>query len=255
VIGQAVKETASLVDRRSFITTFLPSLLFCLLLAATWVVADEHSVSAALAWWTARKTSVQTTTLVVLLAVSALLTQMLQATRVPLLKSFEGHGTAPHLLGIAALGRAMHQRRFRRAPDPGSLQYPPPTRPEELQPTRLGNILRAGELYSLTRYGIDAIVVWPRLYHVLPDRLLSALTDARAQLELLLTVSFLGGTFSLTAGAWLYRASVSTTLVLGCFWGGALVAAVAYKTALSAAITYSHQVASAFDLHRHSLIA
>ena len=43
--------------------------------------------------------------------------------------------------------------------------------PEDVLPTRLGNVLRAAELYPLHRYGIDIAVLWTRLTMLLPDQL------------------------------------------------------------------------------------
>ena len=50
-------------------------------------------------------------------------------------------------------------------------------------PTRLGNILRAAESYPHDRYGADAVLTWPRLFPLLPDRLTASLTAARAEIE------------------------------------------------------------------------
>lgn len=40
---------------------------------------------------------------------------------------------------------------------------------DAILPTRFGNILRAAETHANTRYGIDAVPMWPRLSHVIPE--------------------------------------------------------------------------------------
>ncbi|WP_406097339.1 hypothetical protein [Streptomyces sp. NBC_01013] len=256
MLGRAVKEASGVVDRRLFITAFLPSLLFCAMLAATVTAARQHTFKASLDWWTTQGGSAQVLMLLTLFVSAALLAQILAVSRFLIVRGFEGHWTVLRSIRIAPLGLFLHRRRFTRAAtDPASLTYPPPTMAEEIQPTRLGNILRAGELYPLARYGIDAVLIWPRLFHVLPERLLSLLIDARAQLELMLTVSSLSGTFSLVAGGYTYWASDSTTLFLGCLWGGAGLAWLSYRASLSIAVAYAQQIAVAFDLYRNDLIA
>lgn len=58
-----------------------------------------------------------------------------------------------------------------------------PARPNEVLPTRIGNILRAAETRPYHRYGLDAVIVWPRLWLVLPDLVRHELTGARGSLD------------------------------------------------------------------------
>lgn len=55
--------------------------------------------------------------------------------------------------------------------------------PNQLMPTRLGNILRAAEQRPLEKYGLDAIVCWSRLWLLLPDAVKKDLQEARADLN------------------------------------------------------------------------
>ncbi|MFI6002101.1 hypothetical protein ACIA98_17115 [Streptomyces sp. NPDC051366] len=57
-----------------------------------------------------------------------------------------------------------------------------------IMPTRLGNVVRAAEGYGAERYGVDTVLVWPRLHPLLPDVAVKAETDARTVLDLLLNV-------------------------------------------------------------------
>ena len=58
-----------------------------------------------------------------------------------------------------------------------------PSVPERLLPTRIGNILRAAETRPYDNYGLEAVVVWPRLWLVLPDSARQELSTARASLD------------------------------------------------------------------------
>jgi hypothetical protein len=116
--------------------------------------------------------------------------------------------------------------------------------PEELaMPTALGNILRAGELRPARRYGLDAVVVWPRLWLLLPDTTSQEISGARAGLD--------GAGRSIM---WLVAAVAWSAFV---WWLGPLVLAGAvllYRSAvLPAALVYSDLVEAAFDLHRPAL--
>jgi hypothetical protein len=68
-------------------------------------------------------------------------------------------------------------------------QYPPPH--VEFMPTRFGNILKASEAYSGTRYGIDAVQFWPRLWHVIPPSYQQTIEEARNELSFLVNMSAL----------------------------------------------------------------
>jgi hypothetical protein len=58
-----------------------------------------------------------------------------------------------------------------------------PSSPGYFLPTPIGNILRAAERRPFDKYGLDAVVLWPRLWPVLPETLRSDLLAARASLD------------------------------------------------------------------------
>jgi len=58
-----------------------------------------------------------------------------------------------------------------------------PSSPAYFLPTPIGNILRAAERRPFDKYGLDAVVVWPRLWSALPETLRSDLLAARASLD------------------------------------------------------------------------
>ncbi|MER5194379.1 hypothetical protein ACWD3J_08900 [Streptomyces sp. NPDC002755] len=49
--------------------------------------------------------------------------------------------------------------------------------------TRVGNVLRAAETEPLDKYGLDAMVLWPHLWAVLPDGLRQDLAAARRRVD------------------------------------------------------------------------
>ncbi|MBM3739737.1 MAG: hypothetical protein FJW39_28555 [Acidobacteria bacterium] len=117
-----------------------------------------------------------------------------------------------------------------------------PEKPEDHMPTRLGNILRAAELWPHDKYGLDAVVCWPRLWLVLPGEARSDLESARASLDLGVRLLI----WSALLVAW-------TPL-----WPWFPVAAAAgvwlsYRWAVSAAMVYGDLIESAFDMYRWRL--
>ncbi|MCA1994354.1 MAG: hypothetical protein LDL41_20240, partial [Coleofasciculus sp. S288] len=134
------------------------------------------------------------------------------------------------------------------------LNYPPHNRLEQVMPTRFGNILKNAELYPLIRYKIDAVLIWPRLYNLFPERFIQTLAEARSSFEFMLVISFLGGAFALLSSIYLLIVGATWWLFLLCFWGGLLVAWLAYKAALGGARLYAQQVKAAFDLYRNELL-
>jgi hypothetical protein len=131
--------------------------------------------------------------------------------------------------------------------------YPQPKDLDQVMPTRLGNILRSAELYPKDRYSVDSVLIWPRLYHLLPDRYLQIMTEALSNLNFTLSIASLSGLFSIISGISLILVKAPGWLFLLCFWGGGLVAWLAYCSALSNASVYAEQVRVAFDLYRYEI--
>ena len=125
-----------------------------------------------------------------------------------------------------------------------------PDDPDHVMPTLLGNVLKAGEDRAGERYGLDCVVIWPRLYPLLSEPLTAALDDARNQLDL--AVRF-AATFGLIAvGALILLAPHG-------WWAAAVLAALAlawlsYRGSVNAAISYGELLESAIDLHRFDLL-
>jgi len=124
--------------------------------------------------------------------------------------------------------------------------YPAPHR---LLPTALGNALRAAEDVPYQRYRLDAVVIWPRLYPLLPQNMIGILTDRRNQLDLaarfcavFLLCAIISFFFYYRHGWWL----LVPVLML-------LLTRLSYRGAVSAAVAYGESVQSAFDFYRFEL--
>lgn len=117
-----------------------------------------------------------------------------------------------------------------------------PAEPHEIRPTRLGNILRAGETAPAQKYGLDAYVCWPRLWPLLPAHLRDDLSAVRSRL---LTLAELWG-MGLLSLVWVIWSWWALPLALVWMW-------IAYRLALSVAMVYADLIESAFDLYRFTL--
>ncbi|GAA3769335.1 hypothetical protein [Streptomyces chiangmaiensis] len=103
-----------------------------------------------------------------------------------------------------------------------------------LLPTALGNALRAGELSAGERYGLTTLTSWPRIYLQVSDRMAEVLRCTRDALDtavnlcwsfLLLTGAGCAALYDEPSARWLCGA-------------GPVLAAVAYKGAVTAAQAY-----------------
>jgi len=199
------------------------------------------------------------------LLVAALIIEPFQLTLVRAFEGYWGESRIGRLL--AAPGKAFHRARRDRldriqqrggsdrqasaaAREDAARKlraYPPA---DALLPTKLGNLLRAGEHRAGSRYGLDAVTMWPRLYPMLSDKLTTVLNDFRDQLDLAVRFCsvFLAATVisvaCLATHGWWLAVAVGTLLL----------AVLSYRGALAAAAAYGQAVEAAVDLHRFDLI-
>jgi hypothetical protein len=117
-----------------------------------------------------------------------------------------------------------------------------PTRSTNRMPTSLGNILRAAEERIASRYGLDVIVCWPRLWLLLPDATRRDLGDARDALDSI-AVAWLWSVLFLLWTVWMPWAALIS------FAGVVL----AYRWIVDAATVYCTLLESVFDLYRGEL--
>lgn len=149
--------------------------------------------------------------------------------------------TRDQIEAYARLDRSLHHR---------------PTDPGRVMPTRVGDVLRAGEDRPRTRYGLDSVIVWPRLWLVLPEATRLELATARGSLDQAVAGVVWGLLFA-AASPLAAAAGASTGWGLPALAG----AAVGVGTATAAglwwlpvrAMTFAVLLDASFDLHRFTL--
>src|SRR5947209_3709754 len=99
--------------------------------------------------------------------------------------------------------------------------------------TELGNVLAAVESYGRTRYGIDLVLVWPRLYKMLPEQVAASVAAAKAEIELQLVTTALGIAFGIGIAIPLALLHSSVALLCGWLWGCIAVACLGYRSAVA----------------------
>ncbi|QUC56236.1 hypothetical protein IOD14_05215 [Streptomyces sp. A2-16] len=119
-----------------------------------------------------------------------------------------------------------------------------------LLPTALGNALRAGELTAGERYGLTTLPSWPRIYLQVSDRMAEVLRSARDALDTAVNLCWSLLALTVTGAAALYDEPTRWWLC----GTGLLLAAVAYKGAVTTAQGYSGLMHVAYDLHRFDLL-
>jgi hypothetical protein len=120
-------------------------------------------------------------------------------------------------------------------------------------PTSFGNIVRAFEVYPRLVYGIDAIPGWYRLLAVVPQDYQNVMDSAKARVDLWLNILCLAAFVVIEfSGVAIWSRSITNLWPRKLCWLFPLLALVlayiAYRFAISAAIEWGHWVKSAFDL-------
>jgi len=207
--------------------------------------------------------------LAVMVTLLAVLLQPLQLRLVRLLEGYWGGG--PVVGTLSRLPMALQRRRrdalAKKAtvePKPSVPPGPPPASAVAAQealnarfpsaalllPTALGNALRAFEERAGRAYGLDAVVIWPRLYPLLPDPVRAGVDDRRDQLDVSARISATAFVVALITAALLWGDGWWLLLPLGAL----AVSRAGYSAAVSAAVAYGQGVRVAIDLHRFDLL-
>ena len=130
--------------------------------------------------------------------------------------------------------------------------------PDRLLPTSLGNALRAAEDRSGKRYGLQSVVLWPRLYPLLPPDLKSSIEDEVTQLDVSTRLAVTWGIAGVLAALILLCdpegaiANPGWLLVVVAIW---LLAWLSYLAAIESAVAHGVDIEVAFDLYRSNVEA
>ncbi|GAA4360551.1 hypothetical protein [Angustibacter luteus] len=122
---------------------------------------------------------------------------------------------------------------------------------DPLLPTALGNALRAAERSAGRRYGLDAVVLWPRLYPIVPPAQRAVVEDRRDQLDLTARMCATFAGVAVVTAALLWRYPLWWLLPLGVL----ALSVLAYRSAVAAALSYGEALHVTFDLYRFDLLA
>ncbi|MGW5640218.1 hypothetical protein, partial [Streptomyces sp. NPDC003832] len=205
------------VDRRFMLTAALPALLLCAGLLLLW--AYMTGISQALADWKTLDGVVRWLRCGAFAVAVVFVSLLLTAAQPIFVDLFAGTWPTPLGRAAARVCAAYHRARLRRwkhlsqtgsdykkirARRVLSTVYPSPDVPEEVLPTRFGNVLRRCEQYARARYGIRPRSVWPRLQPMLTQQSLIDLAAARTNMILMLT---------LTAVSWVFTVAALAALV------------------------------------------
>jgi hypothetical protein len=189
---------------------------------------------------------------------------VLQPLQLGLVRWLEGYWPRP----LADRGRARYDRRVA-ALEATTAPRRKPLTPDELatmsdaatelrllpprelvMPTRLGNALRAAEVRAGEPYGLDVVVAWPRLYPLLADPVRAVVDGQRDALDVnarfcsvFAAAALISVVLLATHGWWLLVAA-----------GWLVLAWLAYRAAVAAAIAYGEAIRAAVDLHRFTLL-
>lgn len=250
---------SSLFTRRFLLNAFLPVLIvisLCLLV----VIARSGGLRSIGQWWSSQEGVTQVVILLGWLAAIWFLAGLLASQFRNLTQIFEGYPLtrSRHLQRLTAYLVRQHYLRSLRLKRSGRLDEALSRYPEKFEhymPTTLGNTIRAAEMYSLYRYGMDLPLVWPRLATLAPERYRVDLEEFRTDYEWLLGLSALTSISAVALGTYSLVSLGPWWLFLICFAGGFGLAIAAYAAAVTAAAEYGEQLRVGVDLYRLSVLS
>ena len=124
------------------------------------------------------------------------------------------------------------------------------------EPTRLGNIGAAMRFYAETRYQMSLDVFWPRLQRAIQedDKLFSTMQDAKIQLDLFVSCTWLATLFALIWIPWLTAAGTDWITFLLAWMAAPVVAWGSYHLACVSYQGFAQVVRAAIDVQRFQLL-
>ncbi|SRR6266487_847260 len=264
MVPELLAQLSAVLSRRFLFNAFLPTLVFFSLLASV-IAASVGPLSRLAGWWVGLDVLSKALTVLAYIAASWFLAAAVASQWRGIVRLFEGY---PVLLlpRSRVPGLRWHEARRRLLwdgagaddsdadPDIAYRRYPRLEDDAEVLPTALGNILLAGERYALSRYHMDAIYFWPRLYPLLPDQFKTDYEQFIVNYEFPLVVSFEAMLVAVIGGLTVLLTGGSPVLFSLWFGGGNLIAYAFYVLSFSSAEELAEQQRTAFDLYRHLLL-
>lgn len=254
ILGQVTGQ----LEKRFILNALFPTLVFALLLGLSVAAGANGGVAGAIGLWEGQSGTIQALLAIGGIAAVFVLANLVANGTLGITRIFEGYAfgnTFP-----AKWGRNyQHWRATKLASDPDRYQhrypvYPRTLTPDNFAPTRLGNVLRSAESYSMDRYGLDSVRLWPRLFHLIPAELRTSMAEARTSMEFLLVIAFLAALYVPLASIYLLVVAGPEPWFFADLLGGTAVAFVAYWGALTPTAVYGNHVRAAVDLHRLDLL-
>jgi hypothetical protein len=251
MLGTFLDKLGGLFDRRFIVACWGPLFIGFGLIGG--LIVGELGPSVFFIWWERLSVEEQVVLGVGSLLTITLLAYMLDALTAPLIRFYEGYWSWKWFTRLltgwqkaqkAKLADSAHSYGFTRFPRNSAL----------LKPTRLGNVLVAAEECPYQLYRLDAVIWWPRLVTLLPERLRSQLDTALMPLMALLNLCMIFTLLALGGGA-------TVLLTDKCWWlgvpviiGGLVLARACYLAATNQAMDYGQLIRVAYDLYRHDIL-
>lgn len=273
-------ELREYVGKGFVLAVWLPVLTFASALFVVYQVG-RGSLNAAWSSWLILPLDGQVVQIIEFLAVVTLVAYVVHQLEVPITRFFEGYWESWPFLSNLGHWKAERYKRYLAALDkqiehleevpagqkPSKEQmvklnllydrrgfyFPPKGNEAHVMPTRLGNIYKVAELYPYHHYGIDSVVIWPRLLSVLPGDFVKRLQDTKIAVDFLLLFGLLSVLFSLVTVPYLLAFHADWSIVVLCALGLPL-GIIAYYSALAPAMNYAELIKAAFDLYRRALL-
>ncbi|MEZ4614356.1 MAG: hypothetical protein R2867_02415 [Caldilineaceae bacterium] len=124
-------------------------------------------------------------------------------------------------------------------------------------PTVLGNVIAAFEDYPYKQYGIDSVIMWPRLIPTLTKEKFSIYVDnEKSKLDFMINLCVLSVLFAIElAYIGLIFADNYKLWLISAGFTGLCSYFVFYKCAILSAVGWGNTIRVAFDLHRYQLLS
>ena len=119
-----------------------------------------------------------------------------------------------------------------------------------LLPTALGNVMRASEDSTMKKYGLESVIVWPRLYAILPESMKNILDDQRTKVDLSTRLCLIFIFSFIISSPFLLKLNIFLSIPIFCL----ILAWLTYNGSISACLIYGQGIQTAFDLYRFDLL-